>query len=764
MGDITFTDDEIAALVADSGGGSSSAGFGISFSDEEIEALKEPDENPGIFDADWWLTRPSGERISAKQAITGPLTSVGNALTFNLMDEIAAGGSALLQGDVPGYGDDSIYQQKKAELEGAEDSFREASPGIATGLDVAGAVRLPIGTKIGARETLRGKVGQAALEGAGYGAAYGFGEGDSLDERLYNAGSGATVGAFAGGALTGAGAGIAKGAGAIGKAASEAGRKLELRGFGAGKGAIKKANDREFDVFRSGQYENPITKAIAAFRKDGGDLVGQDPADLLLELNRQEQAYANKLGELLGEASSKQRDVIIPKFKYVDEYLESGLPGADIERAAKIADKLKEATVNNLDGTLTSLHKEKLLLGKRIKEAAWNPNADAIDTEIRKRVYGDLRRAVEDGYEAITGRSGALVKEANDQIAMRLKLNDIFTDALNTSEASDVSTRLLQTIRTTGGFGVPALIGAGAVDGPEGAIPGLVAGYYITTPAGRRKLADILRKESFQTLSKAAQRKGGLLELLAPKLGGLAASDEYASLPTSREQSGDLSDDQIQPFLAALARDLESVGAENSAKPAAQREQAPVEVPARHRGLGSQQYGPAARPQESPRYQSRDGSSQLKGPSYKSSKDIQREAEEIAMSTEITDELLDRLRKVESNDGDPRYLKSKAGAEGPYQLMPATGKRIHKILGIKEPYDPYNEEQARQIAKYHLEDGMQRFGRLDLALADYNAGHSRVKQALSKAKGEDTAAIVEAFRRIGIDETADYIGKFSEFV
>jgi len=125
----------------------------------------------------------------------------------------------------------------------------------------------------------------------------------------------------------------------------------------------------------------------------------------------------------------------------------------------------------------------------------------------------------------------------------------------------------------------------------------------------------------------------------------------------------------------------------------------------------------------------------------------------VDLPDKVTDELLDAVRQVESGGG--KYLLSPAGAEGPYQLMPATGKRIHKKLKIKEPYDPYDEEQARRIAKYHLEDGMERFGRMDLALADYNAGHPTIKAALNEANSQEFDAIKQYLPT----ETALYVPK-----
>lgn len=140
----------------------------------------------------------------------------------------------------------------------------------------------------------------------------------------------------------------------------------------------------------------------------------------------------------------------------------------------------------------------------------------------------------------------------------------------------------------------------------------------------------------------------------------------------------------------------------------------------------------------------------------------QPDALDLAFNELITDELLDAVRQVESGGG--KYLESPAGAKGPYQLMDATGKRLHRMLNLSGDYDPYNEDQARILAAAHLDDGLRRFpGRLDLALADYNAGNSRVKQALALAgDNSEWDALELAFRELDLDETAEYVPKYRE--
>lgn len=701
-------------------------------------AIELPETESGGF-WDWYTTRPDGSQPPVKDQILGPVTSAGNALTFNLMDEVAAGGSALLQGDVPYYGDDSIFEQKLDELRGAERGFREASPGVALALDLPAVLKQPFKSGIGSRATIAGKTAQAAKEGAAYGAAYGFGGGESTEDRLYGAGAGAGVGALAGGGLTAAGAGISKGASAIGKAASDMGRKLELSAFGAGKSAIKKANKNQYDLFEGGAYKNPISRAIATFRKDGGNKVGDDAADILQELERQEAKYGDELTKLLGKAEGKQKDVIIPEFRYTDEYINS-LPGVDKAAARKIADEAITNTTNNLDGTLTSLQREKVALSNRIKEAAWDKNADSLQTEIRKRVYGDLRRTIEDGFESVTGESGQAVRELNDQIAMRLRLNDIFTDALNTSESANVVNRVLQVIRTSGGGGVAALVGASAL-GPAGALIGPAIAYYATTPRGKIAIADALRGHSKEAIQAAAENGGEILSIVGPKLMAAMQRDSVSSMrpedPTTGENrtpedpnKSDFPSSSYSPKMVDSSNGLKSLIGMARGKP---------ELPAASRDTFNTLINSKPKSNTSPVTNGGRSMDNDKAPKMES---ISYELERPELGP-----LVKAVIKVESN-GNPK-AESHAGAQGLMQLMP----EIQKAFGVTDPFDVQQNVTAGERL---LVEELRRFGDVELALAAYNAGSPAVRRAIKKAGG---ARDFQAIKKYLPKETQDYVPK-----
>ncbi len=102
------------------------------------------------------------------------------------------------------------------------------------------------------------------------------------------------------------------------------------------------------------------------------------------------------------------------------------------------------------------------------------------------------------------------------------------------------------------------------------------------------------------------------------------------------------------------------------------------------------------------------------------------EAQEPQTATPPT--ILAAVKKVESNDGDPRYMLSNKGAIGPYQIMPDTGNTLVKrrfgvdLKGKELKKVLMDDAIAKLLADDLLQENYQRFGNWDEAIAAYNAG------------------------------------------
>ena len=93
---------------------------------------------------------------------------------------------------------------------------------------------------------------------------------------------------------------------------------------------------------------------------------------------------------------------------------------------------------------------------------------------------------------------------------------------------------------------------------------------------------------------------------------------------------------------------------------------------------------------------------------------------------------------------DPFAVSGK-GAKGLGQLMPDTAIE----MGVNDPFDPH--KNLIGSAKYFTQQ-LQRFGKLELALAAYNAGPERVKQYGGVPPFEETQAYIAwIFKRAGME-------------
>ena len=82
--------------------------------------------------------------------------------------------------------------------------------------------------------------------------------------------------------------------------------------------------------------------------------------------------------------------------------------------------------------------------------------------------------------------------------------------------------------------------------------------------------------------------------------------------------------------------------------------------------------------------------------------------------------LLDRVWAAESNRNDPRFMTSKAGAQGPFQFMPKTAKEY----GVT---DPFNFSQASEGAARKYADLLRMYkGDVGMAAAAYNYGEGNL--------------------------------------
>lgn len=141
---------------------------------------------------------PDGSATGAVERVMKPKADpigAGVMSTLPFGEDIGAIGRSMASG--------RTMAQEKDIGEGMREATKEAYPGAYRVGQVGGflpALALPMGLA-GRATGFAGKTALGALEGAGYGGAMGFGEGNTLEERLAAAKSGAIGGGLLGGAL-----------------------------------------------------------------------------------------------------------------------------------------------------------------------------------------------------------------------------------------------------------------------------------------------------------------------------------------------------------------------------------------------------------------------------------------------------------------------------------------------------------------------------------------------------------------------------------
>ncbi len=102
-----------------------------------------------------------------------------------------------------------------------------------------------------------------------------------------------------------------------------------------------------------------------------------------------------------------------------------------------------------------------------------------------------------------------------------------------------------------------------------------------------------------------------------------------------------------------------------------------------------------------------------------SAEDYRAQVRAAAQTHRLSESLIFAVMRAESNF-NPRAV-SRAGAQGLMQLIPSTAR----LVGVRDIFDP--QQNINGGARY-LRMMMDRFGRVDLALAAYNAGPEAVER------------------------------------
>lgn len=619
----------------------------------------------------------------AKPVALGSNAALLNTVKYPLAAiEAGTGGALDLFGLGPGRGVGNYFNEALGEYEGALSSAKEENPVIGTGAELAGGVLSPL-NKLKIFQTIYnaggplGVLGRAGVA-AGESAIANIGEDDvagaAEDAAALSAGFDALSGLF----------------GKAGKAASTVLKKS--MGLGKadytriarkyGKVANKADLDRAYDIVKS---ETPFKGKELL---DSSENVLNSFYDKITSaIERRESA----ISKILGAADSVPRnkpleldiDPVLNKFQKIRE----GLQGKDVEdsflsTADEMLSKFKE--IAGKQPSLQRLQETKKLLNKSYKlDPAHIDARSSVTDAFRTTIEKEVDRLAKAG--TIPAEYAGAVKKANLEIRDLLELKNSVGGKLPGAELDDPLLALQRSLFTTGTGGA---VGAGqlaeALGGSKGAA--MLGGMASTVDRIKRPLA--------ATIEKVAPNISSIFSSPGIRQGVVSGVDVKRPPVEFSSYELPVSDEITKEFINSLGSSNEEDALTNEFIKSLQNDKT----------ITSSNATSSNRAEKKTDFPS--------------------------------DALLDRLAMVESSN-NPK-ARSKAGALGMYQFMPATAKE----LGI-DPFDPI---QAREGARRYLASLYNQLGDPELALAAYNAGIGRVQEYGGIPPFEETQNYVKKFK------------------
>jgi hypothetical protein len=577
-----------------------------------------------------------GGAAAVDSGIADTAESLGTSL-INKLRSYGLGATDEVRPDNTSLGQN--YDRRLQEIRNYQDSYNQLSPDGGYLPAIAGAVAMPGGAANKVKGVIP-KLAAMSAEGGILGFGYGYGSGRGTEDRLSKGKDSAKVGAIAAPAAYAA----IKTLGAIGSKVKDGGKALGRKSFGASYADYVKSAD---DINATSLSDEAVSKT----RQNLDDLAESGELGKTRNPAKLKKIVAEKSRKLAQDIDSEiraaQSGPVVGSFPRAQALLDEGnIPADQIPRYERRLKELASNIVKFGKGKLTYLQQQKIAQGK-----LYDPN-DTLANNFNRAIYHDLQETIE--------RAAPKVKPLNKQLEKLMTVAPILQRGAAKLENADIIQKGINLTKTTGGFGVPIMLGS-SVAGPVGAAVG-VAGSMAMNPQGQRVLGETLRK-----------------------VGSAASKANKIDVPT-------------------VARTLSAV---------ASRPETPSKLPDKSQTQKTKSKSQTLRPE-----------SLKPSPSDKTTNS---QLDSKVESMEPLDKVLMAIRKVESGGNDKAV--SKVGAKGPYQLMDDTGKEYHAKLGIKEPYDPFNEKQAKKIATAILMDYTDQMGG-DLAkgIVAYHSGPKNVKE------------------------------------
>lgn len=410
------------------------------------------------------------EQKSFGQDFAANLTAAANA-AFPLADEGAAyvrggvGGLQELLGAERSYG--TVDEELNA-IRGGEQQHMKEHPyqAILSSLIGAAATMPAMPSKVATLPTAGQRIGQAALEGAGYGAAYGFGGGEGgVENRVVNAAKSALIGELLGGGVT---------------AATEGASKLiDSTSVNALKQAL---NVQRSDATKAGKFQglssaedSPLVPALQKAQEKGVFPITGSTKEFIQKNNDEIASIGDEVTGILKKADAAQKDVTIPKFDTAVGYIKEH--SIDKDQLTEQLQRRLDWIDKEWDGTISGLNKLKQQIYK--KGYKNNTDSQALD----KAIGSDIKKYIENKAEELLSSADAQqIKTLNAEQGQHLAIRPLLQKNKFDERAGGLPLALRRLIVSPLGGGALGGYESYKTGDPKYAILGALGGLALTRP------------------------------------------------------------------------------------------------------------------------------------------------------------------------------------------------------------------------------------------------------------------------------------------
>lgn len=617
---------------------------------------------------------------------------------------------ASLRGALDSIFTDQTYDEARDsrlnEIRGYLDAADENAPVASTVAEMTSGALFPGYAAKG----LLAKLGLIGTEGA----VAGFGKGEGgVEDRL---GQAFTTGALAttlGGGLQLGG----RGARALANFIDTRVEPSQLRSIGINMPNLSKSARKNADLIKGGYEDDiPLRRVAQKFREEKLVEPGQDAFERIAIINDKKEDVFGAI-----EAVTRQADEVADvapvridletdfanTYKLLDDVNEGT---AEYKALKNVIDEQTNAIgVKILDeGTLKEVTRQKRLLYGKAYDVE---SATTRGKDLEKALGRDLRLLAERRVDELVSKglispdSKKIYDAANKAYGELDTLQRAYVDNVAKDLPQDARKELIDTIRTSGGFGSILNIAASRGNVTTKDVIPMIIGATTGSEQGQATIAR------------------GLSALRAPTEGAALAAE--------------LAGTAIRPATAAA---IIREGAANRTRERDEESTTPVMSEDEFLSYFDAALGDGA------------GGDVRRGSERATEKKTIERGSEVMP---VDNSLIKAVISVESA-GKPNAVSS-AGAQGLMQVMPATAKEVLQELG-RDPaeYDPFDAQQNIEVGSFYLDKMLNMFGGdLELALAAYNGGPGRVSRLLKQEGASSFSEIAAKLPR----ETREYVPK-----